>query len=65
MCHRRSPSEAEVLRLRYGVGVPEALSVRAVADRLGMSRSSVSRMEHDALEKLRELARQGFSGGSF
>ncbi|MCY3724058.1 MAG: sigma-70 family RNA polymerase sigma factor [Candidatus Poribacteria bacterium] len=57
--------EAEVLRLRYGVGVPEALSVRAVADRLGMSRSSVSRMEHDALEKLRELARQGFSGGSF
>ena len=57
--------EAEVLRLRWGVGVPEPLSVRAVAERLGMSRSSVSRVEHDTLEKLRNFARQEFSDGSF
>ena len=57
--------EADVLRLRWGIGVPEALSVRAVAARLGMSRSSVSRVEHDTLEILRELARQELGDGSF
>ena len=57
--------EAEVLRLRWGIGVPDPLSVRAVANRLGMSRSSVSRVEQDTLEKLREFARQEFTGGSF
>ena len=57
--------EAEVLRLRCGVGVPDPLSVRAVAERLGMSRSAVSRVEQDTLEKLREIARREFSGGSF
>ena len=57
--------EAEVLRLRWGIGVPDPLSVRAVAEQLGMSRSSVSRVEQDTLEKLRELVRQEFTGGSF
>ena len=57
--------EAEVLRLRWGVGVPDPLSVRVVAKQLGMSRSSVSRVEHDALEKLQRLAQQEFSDGSF
>ena len=57
--------EAEVLRLRWGIGVPDPLSVRAVAKRLGMSRSSVSRMEHDTLEKLQNFAQQEFTGGSF
>ena len=31
--------EAELLRLRWGIGVPNPLSVRAVAELLGMSRS--------------------------
>ena len=57
--------EAEVLRLRWGIGVPDALSVRAVAERLGMSRSSVSRMEHDTLEKLRKHARDELGTESF
>ena len=60
-----SHREAEVLRLRWGVGVPNSLSVRAVAEVLGMSRSSVSRMEHDTLEKLHEFARREFSIGNF
>lgn len=58
---RVTPREAKVLRLRWGIGVPEPLSVRAVAERLGTSPSSVSRVEHDALEKLRNFARQEFS----
>lgn len=57
--------EAEVLRLRWGIGVPDPLSMRAVAKRLEMSPSSISRMEHDALEKLQRLAQQEFTGGSF
>jgi RNA polymerase sigma factor (sigma-70 family) len=57
--------EAELLRLRWGIGVPNPLSVRAVAELLGMSRSSVSRMEHDTLQKLRKLAEHEFRTGSF
>ena len=56
--------EAEVIRLRWGIGGPNPLSVRAVAEMLGMSRSSVSRMEHDTFQKLRKLAQQEFSTGS-
>lgn len=57
--------EAEVIRLRWGIGVPIPLSVRAVAEALGMSRSSVSRMERDTLQKLRKLARRELSTGNF
>lgn len=57
--------EAEVMRFRWGIGVTAPLSVRAVAEVLGMSRSSVSRMEHDTLQKLRKLARRELRTGSF
>ena len=57
--------EAEVICLRWGIGVRNPLSVSAIAELLGMSRSSVSRMEHDTFEKLRKLAQQEFGTGSF
>ena len=60
-----SDLEAEVLRLRWGIGVAAPMSVRAVAKLLGMSRSSVSRTEYDAFQKLRRLARREFKTGNF
>ena len=45
--------EAQVIRLRYGLGGEPPLPQREVADRIGISRSYVSRIEKRALEKLR------------
>lgn len=45
--------EKEVLRLRYGLFGGEQYSQRLIAERLGISRSYVSRIEKNAVEKLR------------
>lgn len=48
-----APREAEVIRLRYGLGGREPLTQRETAARCGISRSYISRIEKRALEKLR------------
>lgn len=48
------PREAEVVRLRYGLADGEPWPQHRVAQRLGISRSYVSRIEKRALAKLRE-----------
>lgn len=45
--------EREIIILRYGLGSTAPLTQREVALRLGISRSYVSRIEKNALEKLR------------
>lgn len=45
--------EAEVIRLRYGLGGTIPLTQREIASTFGISRSYVSRIEKRALEKLR------------
>ena len=45
--------EGELVRLRYGLDGGEALTQRQVAERFGISRSYVSRIEKKALEQLR------------
>ena len=47
------PREAEIIRARYGLGGGRALTQRETAQKLGISRSYVSRIEKKALEKLR------------
>lgn len=47
------PREAEIIRLRYGLDGARALTQRETAERTGISRSYVSRLEKKALEKLR------------
>ena len=51
--------EREIITLRYGIGGGSALPQREVADRLGISRSYVSRLEKKALEKLRKSMEAG------
>ena len=46
--------EAEIIRLRYGLGGTVPLTQREVAASFGISRSYVSRIEKRALEKLRQ-----------
>ena len=50
---RLNPQEAEIIRLRYGLGGTVPLTQREVASSFGISRSYVSRIEKRALEKLR------------
>ena len=53
-----SPREREIIRLRYGLGLPAPLPQREIAKLMGISRSYVSRIEKRALEKLREALKQ-------
>jgi RNA polymerase sporulation-specific sigma factor len=50
---RLTAREAEIIRLRYGLGGTIPLTQREVAASFGISRSYVSRIEKKALEKLR------------
>lgn len=49
-----SDRERKIIYLRYGLYGGEALPQREVAEKMGISRSYVSRIEKSALEKLRE-----------
>lgn len=46
--------EREIITMRYGLGSTSAKTQREVAEKLGISRSYVSRIEKTALEKIRE-----------
>lgn len=49
-----TPRERQVIIMRYGLYRHKPLTQRETADKLGISRSYVSRIEKSALEKLRE-----------
>jgi len=57
--NRLDAREKTVLVLRYGLNNRRALAQREVADRLGISRSYVSRIEKGALEKIRAYLDEG------
>ena len=53
--------EQEIIIGRYGLGSSPAATQREIADRMGISRSYVSRIEKSALKKLRDrICRPGF-----
>ena len=49
-----TPRERTILALRYGLGERPAITQREVADRMGISRSYVSRLEGSALKKIKD-----------
>lgn len=56
-----SKREAEIIKLRYGVGGKPALTQREVANLLGISRSYISRLETKAIEIIKkEVALDNF-----
>lgn len=48
-----TPQERQVIRMRYGIGCRPSRQ-REVAEKIGLSRSYVSRIEKRALQKLKE-----------
>lgn len=56
---RLTLQERLVIELRYGLGGGAPLRQREVADKTGISRSYVSRIEKRALEKLRQALTEG------
>ena len=48
------PRERQIITMRYGLGEGPPLTQRQIAERLGISRSYVSRIEKGAIEKLKE-----------
>lgn len=53
--------EAEIIKLRYGIGCDLALTQREVASKLGISRSYISRLETKAINIIKnEVAKDNF-----
>jgi RNA polymerase sporulation-specific sigma factor len=50
--------EREIISLRYGLRNRREVTQREIANKLGISRSYVSRIEKKALKKLRECFEQ-------
>lgn len=50
-----SPKEQLVIQMRYGLWGMREYAQREIADKIGISRSYVSRIEKGALEKMREM----------
>lgn len=49
-----SPREKQVIFMRYALGFNNSLTQKEIAKKLGISRSYVSRIENNAIEKLRK-----------
>ena len=58
MCRVLDRRERQILILRYGLQGDAPLTQRAVAQKLHISRSYVSRIEKNALEKVRRALKQ-------
>ncbi|HVY61850.1 MAG TPA: sigma-70 family RNA polymerase sigma factor, partial [Planctomycetota bacterium] len=50
-----APREAEVLRLRFGIGGLEPMTLQEIGDKLKLSRERVRQIEGEALEKLNRM----------
>ena len=48
-----SPREKQIIFMRYALGFNKSMTQREIAQKLGISRSYVSRIENTAIEKLR------------
>lgn len=55
--------EQEILKMRYGLQGCREMTQREIAGKLGISRSYVSRIEKNAVEKLREYFREEMEAG--
>jgi RNA polymerase sporulation-specific sigma factor len=49
-----SNREKQIIEMRYGLNMQDEITQREIANKIGISRSYVSRIEKKALKKLRE-----------
>jgi RNA polymerase primary sigma factor len=50
---------ARILKLRYGLGGEEPLTLKEIGQRIGLTRERVRQIEHEALKKLHDLMSAG------
>ena len=48
------PREREIISMRFGIDLPESMTQKEVADRLGISQSYISRLEKRIIAHLRQ-----------
>jgi RNA polymerase primary sigma factor len=51
---RLEPRDASVLRMRFGLGDEEPMTLKEIGERLGLTRERVRQIECEALIKMRE-----------
>ena len=52
--------EARILKLRFGIGTSEPMTLKAIGKRFGLTRERVRQMEQQALERLGEIMSREF-----
>ena len=52
--------EARILKLRFGIGTGETMTLKAIGKRFGLTRERVRQMEQQALERLGEIMSREF-----
>jgi RNA polymerase primary sigma factor len=52
--------EARILKLRFGIGTGEPMTLKAIGKRFGLTRERVRQMEQRALERLGEVMSREF-----
>ena len=62
------PRESKIVKLRYGIGTAEPMTLKAIGKKFGLTRERVRQMEQQALQKLhrimaREFGEDGASAG--
>ena len=55
---RLTAREKQIIQMRYGIGDTKPMAQREIAERLGISRSYVSRIEKNALEILKDALKE-------
>jgi RNA polymerase primary sigma factor len=52
--------ESRILKLRYGIGTGEPMTLKAIGKKFGLTRERVRQMEHQALQKLQRIMAREF-----
>jgi RNA polymerase primary sigma factor len=60
LIERMEPREARILKLRFGIGNVEPMTLKAIGKRFGLTRERVRQMEQQALERLGEIMSREF-----
>ena len=49
--------EAQIIRLYYGIGIEEALTLDEIGERYGLTRERIRQIKEKALRRLRHISR--------
>lgn len=60
LLERLEPRESRILKLRFGIGNSEPMTLKAIGKRFGLTRERVRQMEQQALERLGEIMSREF-----